>query len=239
MARISRQELKHDEFIDTFSSIWAWVERQHTALIVAVVVTVVALGGFAGYRIYSENLMAKADAALGKALRTYHAQILPPGTPKPATDEPVYSSEQARSEAAMKEFSELRQQYPRTRPARLADYYIALCQWSLGKTDESMKTLLELAGGRDPEASALAKMRLAALYQKQGKGAEAEKLYKELIAKPTLLVPKSVAMMALADYYRDSQPTEAAKLYEQVKKEFPDSTAFSTANDRLQELPRP
>lgn len=239
MARISRQELKHDEFIDTFSGIWAWVERQHTALIAAVVVTVVALGGFAGYRVYSENRMAKADAALGKALRTYHAQVLPPGTPKVATDEPVYSSEQARNEAALKEFTGLRQHYPRTRAARLAEYYIALCQSSLGKTDESMKTLLELAGGRDREVSALAKLRLAAIDQKQGKGDEAVKLYKELIAKPTLLVPKSVAMMALADYYRDAQPAEAAKLYEQVKKEFPDSTAFNTANDRLQELPRP
>lgn len=239
MARISRQELKKDEFVDTFTELWAWVQRQHTALIVAVIVAVVVSAGFVGYRVYAENQAAKAEAALGKAIRTYHAQVLPPNTPKPATDEPVFSSEQARNEAALKEFTELRQRYSRTRAAHLAEYYVALCQASLGKTVESMKTLLGVAGGSDREASSLAKMRLATLYAKQGKRAEAVKFYEELIAKPALLVPKSEALMALADYYRSAQPAEAAKLYEQVKREFPDSAAYNTANDRLQELARP
>lgn len=239
MARISRQELKKDEFVDTFAELWAWVQRQHTALILAVVVAIVVSAAYAGYRVYSENQAAKADAALGEAIRTYHAQILPPGTPKPATDEPVFSSEQARNEAALKEFTELRQHYPRTRAAHIAEYYAALCQASLGQTDESMKTLLRVVGGSDREASSLAKFRLAALYARQGKGAEAVKLYQELIDKPTLLVPKPEALMALADYYRSVQPAEAAKLYEQVKREFPDSAAYNTANDRLQELARP
>lgn len=239
MARISRHELKTDEFVITMTEVWSWVERQHTALIMAAVVGVVALAGSIGYRVYAENQMAKADAALGKAIRTYHAPIAPPGQPKPYTDEPTYSSEQARTEAALREFSELRQRYARTPAADMAGYYVSLCQGALGKTDEALKTLQGVAAGRNRDVRALASLRLAGLYVKQGKAAEAVKLYQELIARPTLLVPKAVAMMALADYYRDVQPAEAAKLYEQIKRDFPDSTASSTASDRLKELARP
>lgn len=219
--------------------VWTWVERQHTALIVAVVAVVVALGGFTGYRVYAENQTAKADAALGKAIRIYHAPILPLGSPPPPTDEPTYTSEQARTQAALKEFTELRQRYPRTPAAQMAEYYAALCQEALGKKDESQKILERLATSREREVLALASLRLAGIYLKQGKAAEAVKLYQELIARPTLLVPKPVAMMALADYYRDIKPADAAKLYEELKRDFGDSNTASTAGERLKELGRP
>lgn len=238
MARISRHELKQDEFIQTVNETWEWVQRQHTALIVAVVTVVVGLAGFGGYRVYAENQMAKADAALGKAIRTFHAQILPPGTPKPPTDEPTFGTEQARNEAALKEFTELRRHYPRTPAARLAEYYVALCQEALGKQEEAIKILQSLAAGRDRDAHAIASYHLASLYLKMGKGAEAEKLYLDLLAKPSFLIPKTMAMMALADYYRDSKPNEAAKLYEEVKRDFPDTVAAATATDNLRDMGR-
>lgn len=239
MARISRHELKKDQFVTTMAGGWAWVEHKHTALIVAAVVAVVALGGFTGYRVYAENQMAKADAALGQAIRTYHAPIVPPGQPKPPTDEAVYSNEKARSEAALQEFTGIRDKYPRTPAAHMAEYYIALCQEALGRKDESEKTLERLAAGRDREVRALAKLRLAGLYLKRGKAAEAVKIYRELAAQPTLLVPKPVPLMALADHYRDTQPGEAAKIYDELKRDYPDSRTSGDAEDRLKELPRP
>jgi hypothetical protein len=43
--------------------------------------------------------------------------------------------------------------------------------------------------------------------------------------KPTIFVPKPMAMLALADYYRKADPAQAAKLYNQIKQEFPDAAA--------------
>jgi len=40
----------------------------------------------------------------------------------------------------------------------------------------------------------------------------------------------------LADHYSGSDPTQAAKLYNQVKSEFPDSQAAQVADQRLQLL---
>jgi len=41
--------------------------------------------------------------------------------------------------------------------------------------------------------------------------------------KPTVFVPKPVVLLALADHYRKSDPAQAEKLYNQVKKDFPEA----------------
>ena len=63
----------------------------------------------------------------------------------------------------------------------------------------------------------MARFELAQLDDRTGQGDEAVKLYQELIDKPSMLVPKPVVMLALAEHYGQSNPTEAAKLYNQIK----------------------
>jgi hypothetical protein len=58
-------------------------------------------------------------------------------------------------------------------------------------------------------------------------------LYKELADKPTIFVPKPIAMLALADYYRKTDPGQSSKLYNQVKQEFPDTPAAEQADQGL------
>jgi TolA-binding protein len=56
------------------------------------------------------------------------------------------------------------------------------------------------------------------------------------MANPTVVVPKPMVMLALADVYRQTNPAEAAKVLNQIKTEFPDSPAADEANKRLQML---
>jgi hypothetical protein len=49
-------------------------------------------------------------------------------------------------------------------------------------------------------------------------------------------VPKALAQMALADQYRKANPAEAAKLYQQIKKDHPDSMLGDEADKRLTDL---
>ena len=72
---------------------------------------------------------------------------------------------------------------------------------------------------------------------KTGKAAQAVQLYQQLADKPNLFVPKAVVLLALADHYSATDPAQAAKLYNQVKSEFPDSAAAQEAEERLQLLP--
>jgi TolA-binding protein len=70
-----------------------------------------------------------------------------------------------------------------------------------------------------------------------GQGDEAAKLYQQLIAKPTVLVPKPIVMLALAEHYREKSPAEAAKLYEQIKADYPDTPIAEAADQALAFLP--
>ncbi len=70
----------------------------------------------------------------------------------------------------------------------------------------------------------MARFELAQLDDKMGKpDAGQPKTYQDLIAKPTILVPKPIVMLALADLlWRLKNPTEAAKLYAaKLKPDYP------------------
>ena len=77
----------------------------------------------------------------------------------------------------------------------------------------------------------------AQIYDRSGKGADAVKIYQELSDKPNLFVPKPVVLLALADHYSTSDPAQAAKFYNQVKTQYPDTSAAQQADQRLQLLP--
>jgi TolA-binding protein len=54
------------------------------------------------------------------------------------------------------------------------------------------------------------------------------------MANPTVLVPKPLVMLALADVYSHSNPAEATKLLNQIKSEFPNTPAADEAAKRLE-----
>jgi len=69
----------------------------------------------------------------------------------------------------------------------------------------------------------LAQFQLAKVYDQDGKGQQAVDLYKKLSDKPTVFVPKPLVLLTLAEHYRKADPAQAAKLYNQVKQEYPDA----------------
>jgi hypothetical protein len=131
---------------------------------------------------------------------------------------------------------EVANRYPRTRPGQLARYYAALSLERLTRYDDAENDLKSLESSRDESISALARFKLAQVYDEAGKGPQAVQLYKELADKPSLFVPKPVVLLALADHYSSSDPAQASKLYNQVKSEFPDTQAAQEADERLQLL---
>ena len=103
----------------------------------------------------------------------------------------------------------------------------------MGKTDDAKKSLKDLANNDDQEVAALAQLELAGIDDRTRHDDDAVKLYQGLIAKPSVLVPKPVAMMALAQHYGQKNPAEAAKLYAQIKSEYPDTPIAEQADQAL------
>jgi predicted negative regulator of RcsB-dependent stress response len=232
VARISRKDLKKDEFREAFAHGGEAVASHQgmTAIIVGGVI-VIALAVF-GWRYYAQHQTAQASTAMGEALRIFDARIRTVGE-QTQPGEITYVDEKNKYEDAAKKFSVIADSYTRTHPGQQARYFDALCQIHLGRDAQAEAELTKLSDGGDADTASLAKFQLAALDAKDGKTAQAIQLYQQLIANPTLLEPKPLVMLALADVYSKTSPAEATKLLNQIKSEFPNTPAADEASKRL------
>lgn len=233
---ISRSELKKDEILDTFTHGAEAVRSHQRQAWIYGVIALLVVASVLGWRFYTQRQTVKASADLADAMRIYQARIRTPSEPADP-GELTYVDEKNKFSDAARKFSEVAAHYSRTQPGQIARYYTALSLAGAEKYDEAETDLKALASGRDEGFAALARFQLAQIYDKTGKPAQAVPLYQQLIDKPTIFVPKVVAMLALADHFAMSDPAQAAKLYKQVKTEFPDTQAAQQADQRLQLLP--
>jgi len=233
---ISRKELKKDEIRDTLSHGAEAIYSHQRQVWVYGGIVLLAVLVVLGWRFYTQNQTARASAALADSMKVYQARIRAAGEPA-APEEVTYVDEKNKYSDAAKKFTEVGGRYARTRPGQVARYYAALSLEKLERYDEAENDLQALQTNNDETLSSLARFKLAQIYDKAGKGPQAVQLYQQLADRPSLFVPKPIVLMALADHYSKPDPTQAAKLYKQIKDEFPDSQAAQEADQRLQLLP--
>ena len=237
MARhITRKELKKDQIREGFVHGAEAVASHQQQLWLYGGLAVLVILAMLGWRFYTQNQTARASAALADASAIYEARIRAANEPA-APGEITYVDQKNKYADAAKKFAEVAARYPRTRPGQVARHYDALSLEQLGRYDEAEKAFKSVESGGDEGLSALARFQLAQIYDKTGKAAQAVPIYRQLADKPNLFVPRAVVLLALADHYSSTDPAQAAKLYNQVKSEFPDSAASQEADERLQLLP--
>jgi len=233
---ITRKELKKDELRETFAhGAEAVLSHQKLTIYLLGAAIVVALGVF-GWKTYTERQTVKASAALNDAMKVFLARVRTPGE-QAEPGETSYVDEKNKFADSSQKFGTVAMKYPRTRPGQIASYYAALSLEKIGKDEDARKWLQGLSESSSDDLAAMAKFELAQLDDKAGRGDEAAKIYEQLIAKPTALVPKQMAMMALAEHYAPKNPAEAAKLFTQIKNEFPDTPFADQADQELALLP--
>jgi predicted negative regulator of RcsB-dependent stress response len=219
---ILRKDLKKDEIREKLvSGVESVASHQQALWIVVTAALIVALAVF-GWNSYARRQTAKASAALDDAMKIFQARIRVAGEPvDPA--EITYLDEKNKFTDAEKKFLAVASQYGRTKPGQMARYYAALSEVQVKQYSNAEKNLDLVVSGGDENLASLAKFQLAGVFQQENKGSQAVALYKQLSDKPSVFVPKPMALLALADYYRKSDPAQATKLYNQVKQEFPDA----------------
>ena len=77
----------------------------------------------------------------------------------------------------------------------------------------------------------MAQYQTAVMYVRTGKVDDGVKIFRALADKPSVFVPRPLALLELANALRQTNPKEAVSVYQQVKKEFPES-AISEEADR-------
>lgn len=235
MAHISRKELKKDEFRETLAQSAQAIVSHKRAVWLVGLIAVAAIASVLGWRFYSERQAVKASAALEDAMKHFNARIRAVGEPE-LPDEISYVEEKNKYQDAAAKFSDVAQRYGRTRSGQVARYYAGLSYLRLQMYDEAERWFREAERTGDAELAALARFQRAKIYERTGKSEEAVKLYQALIENPATLLPKPVVMLELAQHYAQSNPEEARRLYEQVRSEFPDTSAAQQAEQRLQLL---
>jgi tetratricopeptide (TPR) repeat protein len=232
---ISRKELKKDKIHDAIEHGAEAVFSHTTVVAVAVLTVAVVAVVYAGWRFYIDRKTVQATAALDVATKAYTARIAT--TPDPSDPgETFYPTEAARAEAAAQKFSEVAQKYPSTNPGRLATYYAALCYEDLERHNQALEELKKINSGRDKELVAMAQYQIGVIYERTGKSEDAIKTFRDLADHSTVLVPRPVALLELAEALRQTNPKEAASVYEQLKKDFPNTPVSEEADRGLETL---
>lgn len=233
---ISRHELRTDQVQEALSHSAEAVLTHKATLIYTIIVIAIIAGAIFGWRFYTQRQSVKAEAGFSDAMQTYNAPVVGPGQP-PQPNEISYSDATKKYQDALKKFEAVAKEYSRTHPGQLSQYYEALCETHLGQNAQAITLLDKLANGSDKDFAAMARFQLAQIYDQNGKPEQAAQLYNDLLQNPSVLVPKPVVMLALAAHYQKTNPAQAAKLYQQIKTEYPDTTAADQADQQLALLP--
>ncbi|HWQ52202.1 MAG TPA: tetratricopeptide repeat protein [Bryobacteraceae bacterium] len=216
MARITRKELKTDRFalevehtVDFFDEHRRDIARYGAA---ALVVILLAVGIF----YYRRHQNAVREGVLSQALLVMEAPTGPQAAAQ-ASGGLSFATEEARNQEVAKRFSELATKYSGTSQGLIAEYTLASMAADQGRLLEAEKRFKTVADSGDKNYGSLAKMSLAQIYFAAGRTAEGEALLRSLVNKPTVLVSKDEATIALARGIAKSKPAEARKLVEGLR----------------------
>lgn len=234
---ISRKELKQDKVRETFEH-GAEALLSHTRLAsIGLLAIIIVAAGYLGWKVYTERQTSKATAALDAAMKIYSAPLNLPGQPA-LPGEQSYQDPSQRSQDALTKFSAVAAEYPRTKPGKLARYYAALCLLDLDRLNQAGEELKKLRAGSDKELAALAQYQSALIAERSGKNQEAVTTLRALSTSGSVLVPKPMVLLEMAGVLSQSDPKQATSIYEQLKKDYP-NTAVADQADRGLELLTP
>jgi len=231
---ITRKELKQDKIKETFEHGAEAVFSHRSATLMVLLVILVVVGTWSAWRIYTDRQTVHASAAFTDAMKVYSARIGAPDPSQPG--EPAFTDEASRSNAAQQKFAQVADKFPRNYYGHLARYYSALCLEDGDRLNQALEELKKISGTSDVGIKALSQYQTAVIYARTAKVDEAVKIYRSLADSQAVLVPRPVVLLELANTLRASNPAEAAKIYEQVKKEFPDTPIAEEADKHMSTL---
>jgi lipopolysaccharide biosynthesis regulator YciM len=212
-----RDDLKKDQFVETVGHSVEYVAGHRQQLYTYGGLALAAVAVALGVYWYTGNKHATEQAALAQALQIKQATIgvaAQPGDPRPS-----FPTEQDRNKALDKALNDVVTRHGGSDAASVALFQLGVSAADKGNMPEAAKYLEQAAQAGSREYVSSAKLTLAQTYQAMGKNAEAEKLLRELIASPSVIVSKEQAMFTLARLLAVTKPDEARKLIDPLQKD--------------------
>lgn len=214
MDRITRRDLKTDRFAQevTHSVEYLGVHRKQFLRYAGAALALIVI--VFGVRFYRSHRAVRLQAELTEAMRFQEAQI------GPSTGNPSilsFPTQAEKDKAAIKAFTDLAAKNSGSDEAWVARYYLGVIAADAGKMAEAGKAFQEVSASAPADTASLARLALSQIYQAVNRSADAEKLLRQLIDKPTILVSKEEATISLARLLAPTNPAEARKLLEPLR----------------------
>ncbi|PYT09879.1 MAG: hypothetical protein DMF49_00845 [Acidobacteria bacterium] len=220
--RITRQEMKHDEFLDLMSRLTLLFEQNWRQLAVysgcAVAIVLAGVGIFA-WTVHSRTLaeaeLARASSLLFSPVQEKDAEAgLRPGA--------AFASDHARDEAALAALKNAGKSGGTV--GSLAAYYQGVALLRLSRASEAEAAFQQaIAGAKDSVLRGLIQHALATTAAQRGDLATAEQRFREMAQQETGY-PKDLVLFDLAKILdQQGKAQEASQIRQQLAKEFPDS----------------
>jgi hypothetical protein len=232
-----KHQIKQDELVTGVQHAAGFL-REHAqeakVTVAAIVVAILAVGGFTYYR---QSRESEGERAFAAALATFHAPVAGEA-PEAAPGGVRFASATEKLKQAVGEFDGVERRFGSMDVGRRARYYAALCRLELGEAAEAEKALTELSSGDKSKLEpALARLALADAYRRSGKIDQAIETYKQMADDATLAVPRDHVLMALSHALEDAKRVpEAGAAYRRLADEFPSSPYAAEARARAEYL---
>lgn len=238
------RELKHDRFRDTTmllaDKLADRVAGRGRQILYGLLVFILLVAAAYGVVRWRNKHSGEAEAAMGRAITINGAGISP--APAAGSRDPVFSTQQERSQKAIEEFEKIAAKYGEPYRSQ-ARYFIAtnelVTDRAKGETD-----LAALSQGSG-EIAILAKFALAQAKEADGNLDEAARLYGEIAKQGSAMVTPESANLRLASVYdKQGKKKEAAdilfnmvdtarKAKDKDNKAIPESSAAREAAQKL------
>ena len=212
----TRHSLKQDRLVEATRTSVDWFQDHRSRLIPAAIGAIALIALLVAALVLYSQRSANADLLFGQAMDTYSTPLAQAGQPAPP-GEKTFPTAAARAQLANQQFTQVADKYGWLEAGKTARYFAGLTAVDLGQTGKAEGYLKQVADGHDAALASLSKLALANLYQQLNRNSEAVVLYNQLIAKPTNTVPADAARLQLAALYETTNPTEAKKIYAQLK----------------------
>ena len=223
--RLTKEEIQEDKFIEGLLKAYAFLKENLQTIIVAAVVVLVAVGGYAAYYQNQENRRSEATGALREATEAYKE-----------AEQSLFDAEKlAESEALLKtaqtELKAVFEKYPNTTFADKARYQYANTLYYQGNYADARSQFQHLIDEHQPESqidSLYAQKAIGNTYEQEADYEKAIAAYQAKAFPPTPQLPPEIRKFVLAEakfnqalvYEKSGDSGTARDVYKEIIDEF-------------------
>lgn len=225
--RITRKQLKSDEFVSTMDVVFDWIADNWRPIVGALAgIIVIALGWWL-FGLWQSSRSDDAALALHHAVSTYEGEDAM-GQLEPTGD----------LDAAQGELAQVIEHYDGTEQADMARLYLARIHFDRDEIDAARDLLVGLAErNRGNAIGRTATLDLVHLRIASGQATEVAAELEAMVVGSNPALPRDVALYELGRLYVEEQKPELASGYfQKLVEEFPESPYVNLARQQLMEL---